>query len=324
MRVFQWFLGASLLLGLALVSACSKDAPAESAIPEGNALPLVVDVEGQKQEVLDWRAERVERLQRPDGWLSLVALNWLEYGNSFVGSGATKGVRLPVGPEEVGLITLERDDTVRFKATPGAGVLIDGKFVNGTVVLRSDVDEGGPSVVSFNKGDASFVLIKRADRFGLRVRDALAPTRTGFAGIDYFDIDTSFRFNARFEAHPAGQKLGIVNVLGMEEPMDNPGVVVFEREGVEYRLEAVDEGDGRLFLIFADRTSGHETYAAARFLYAEPADAEGTTVVDFNRAYNPPCAFTAFSTCPLPPASNRLDLRIEAGEKKPRKSGTSA
>lgn len=324
MRLSRWCVGLPMLLGAVLLMACSKESSEESAIPEGNALPLVVDVEGQKQEVLDWRAERVARLQRPDGWLSLVALQWLEYGNSFVGSGATKGVRLPVGPEEIGLITLERNDTVRFKATPGSGVLLDGKPASGTVVLRSDVDEGGPTVVSFNKGDASFVLIKRADRIGLRVRDALAPTRTGFAGIDYFDIDTSYRFNARFEAHPAGQKLGIVNVMGMEEPMDNPGVVVFERDGVEYRLEAVDEGDGRLFLIFADRTSGHETYAAARFLYAEPADVEGTTVVDFNRAYNPPCAFTGFSTCPLPPVSNRLDLRIEAGEKKPRKPGKSA
>src|SRR5690606_16508539 len=122
-----------------------------------------------------------------------------------------------------------------------------------------------------------------------------------FPGIDYFDIDPGFRFEAQFEAHPPGQTIEIANVLGTLDPMANPGRVVFEKDGQEFSLEAVDEGDGQLFLIFADRTSGHETYAAARFLYAQPADANGRTVVDFNRAYNPPCAFSAFSTCPLPP-----------------------
>jgi uncharacterized protein (DUF1684 family) len=265
------------------------------------------------------RELRLANLQKPDGWLSLVGLHWLRPGQSFVGSGATKGVRLAVGPDELGLITLD-DDTVRFRPSAGAGLTYDGQPAGaGMRVLASDADGGTPTVVGFNQGDASFVVIKRGDRFALRVRDALAPTRTNFPGLDYFDIDAAFRFDARFEAHPPGQTIGIVNVLGIEEAMANPGVVVFEKDGVEYRLEAVDEGDGRLFLIFADRTSGHESYAAARFLYAErPAEGE-TTVVDFNLAYNPPCAFTEFSTCPLPPASNRLDLRIEAGEKKPRK-----
>ena len=189
-----------------------------------------------------------------------------------------------------------------------------------TRTLATDADGATPTVVGFNQGDASFIVIKRGDRFALRVRDALAPTRTGFAGLDYFAIDPGFRFTARFEPHPPGQSIGIVNVLGIEEAMANPGAVVFEKDGVEHRLEAVDEGDGRLFLIFSDRTSGHESYPAARFLYADrPAAGDTTTVVDFNLAYNPPCAFTEFSTCPLPPPSNRLDLRVEAGEKKPRK-----
>jgi len=264
------------------------------------------------------RETRLANLQKPDGWLSLVGLHWLKAGNSYVGSGATKGVRLAVGPEELGLIRLERDGTVTFRATAGAGVLYDGQPADGsTRRLVTDADGGTPTVVGFNQGDASFVVIKRGENYGLRVRDALAPTRTRFPGLDYFDIDPAFRFDARFEAHPPGQTISIVNVLGIEEAMANPGVVVFQKDGVEFRLEAVDEGDGRLFLIFADRTSGHESYAAARFLYADqPADG-GITVVDFNRAYNPPCAFTEFSTCPMPPPSNRLDLRIEAGEKKP-------
>ncbi len=264
------------------------------------------------------RETRLSNLQKPDGWLSLVGLHWLKAGNSYVGSGATKGVRLAVGPEELGMIRLERDGTVTFRATSGSGVMYDGKPADGgTRRLVTDADGGTPTVVGFNQGDASFIVIKRGENYGLRVRDALAPTRTRFAGLDYFPIDQAFRFDARFEAHPVGQTIPIVNVLGIEEAMANPGVVVFQKDGVEYRLEAVDEGNGRLFLIFADRTSGHESYAAARFLYADqPADG-GMTVVDFNRAYNPPCAFTEFSTCPMPPPSNRLDLRIEAGEKKP-------
>ena len=106
-------------------------------------------------------------------------------------------------------------------------------------------------------------------------------------------------------------------MLGMVEAMANPGRLSFEKDGKTYTLEAVDEGDGQLFLIIADRTSGHDTYAASRFLYAAPAGEDGTTVLDFNRAYNPPCAFTAFSTCPMPPPENRLDLAVTAGEKKP-------
>lgn len=269
--------------------------------------------------VLDARERRLERLQRPDGWLSLVGLHWLEQGNSFVGSGATRGVRLAVGPDELGLITVE-GPRVRFRASPSAGVTFDGAPAGrGARELATDADGATPTVVGFNGGDASFIVIERGGRLALRVRDALAPTRTGFSGLDYFDIDPAFRFDARFEPHPPGQTLAIVSVLGVEEPMANPGAVVFTKDGREHRLEAVDEGDGRLFLIFADRTSGHETYPAARFLYAErPGDA-GLTVVDFNLAYNPPCAFTEFSTCPLPPPSNRLDLRVAAGEKKPRR-----
>jgi len=274
------------------------------------------------EEVEAWREERLARLQRPDGWLSLVGLHWLQYGDSIVGSGPTRGVRLAVGPDELGMITLDKDGTVRFRARAGAGVTYDGK-PSGTAVrtLATDADGATPTVVGFNGGDASFIAIRRGDRVGLRVRDAMASTRTGFTGIDHFPVDRAWRFVARVETHPAGRTLPIVNVLGQEEAMPNPGAVVFERDGITHRLEAVDEGDGRLFLIFADRTSGHETYAAARFLYAEAPGAAGTTVVDFNKAYNPPCAFTPFSTCPLPPPSNRLDLRVEAGEWKPRKPG---
>lgn len=270
-----------------------------------------------ERQVNDLRAERLQRLTRPDGWLSLVGLHWLTPGPTYVGTARDNGTRLALGPEQLGMISLGKDGQLSLEINPAAEVTVDGQPATGRVLLRAD-SQGGPTVVGFNRGDASFIVIERGGRFGLRVRSAMARTRTSFPGLDYFDIDPGFRFDARFEPHPAGKTIEIVNMLGMSEPMANPGRVVFEKGGKTYALEAVDEGDGRLFLIFADRTSGHESYPASRFLYAQPPGPDGRTVVDFNLAYNPPCAFTPFSTCPMPPPENRLDLRVAAGEKKPR------
>ena len=308
----------SLGLGLLVLAAC-HDQP---AAPASNAAEIAARKAYDKQ-VLDWRAERVQRLTKPDGWLSLVGMHWIEFGNTRVGSAADNGTRLDVGPPHLGILSLSRDGKLRLQPDPGAGVTINGQPVAGGATLQSDADPKlDPTVVGFNRGDASFIVIKRGGKYALRVRDALAPTRTNFPGIPSFDIDPSFRFNARFTAHPPGKKIDIVNILSMVEPMDNPGTVTFEKDGKSFTLEAVDQGDHKLFLIYADRTSGHESYAAARFLYAEYPDATGMTVVDFNKGYNPPCAFSEFSTCPMPPLSNRLDLAITAGEKKPSKPGT--
>lgn len=308
---------ASLVLG-----ACGND-QAGSGANAGVAEKIAR--EAYRRQILDWRAGRIQRLTKPDGWLSLVGMHWLGVGSSRIGSAPDNGTRLAVGPAHVGIITVDKDGVISFVAESDADVTIDGRPAAGRVQLISDADTVRPStVVAFNKGDASFVVIKRGDRYALRVRDALAPTRTGFPGIQYFDIDPAFCLPAKFTAHAPGAKIDIVNILGMVEPMDNPGTVTFQKDGKPYTLEAVDEGDHQLFLIYADRTSGHESYAAARFLYARYPDAQGTTVVDFNRGYNPPCAFTAYSTCPMPPLHNRLDLAITAGEKKPLKPGTAA
>jgi len=297
-----------------LLAACGDGGQAEQAAADAKAerdARLAYD-----KTVRDWRAGRVERLLRPDGFLSLVGLHWLEPGTTFVGAAASNGTRLALGPDQVGMLTLARDGQASLRIADGADITIDGEPATGTVPLLADT-QGGPTVVGFNRGDASFILIERGGRYALRVRNAMARTRTSFPGIDYFDINPALRFDARFEAHPPGKTLEIVNMVGQVEPMANPGRVHFEKDGAAYSLEAIDEGDGRLFFVFADRTSGHETYAASRFLYAEPAGADGLTELDFNRAYNPPCAFTPYSTCPMPPPANRLDLRVEAGEKKP-------
>ncbi len=305
-----------LLLGLA---ACDSATPPAEA---GEAAKARAERLAYEKGINDWRVQRVQRLTKPDGWLSLVGMHWLERGNTCVGSADDNGTRLAVGPDHVGVVKLSKDGVVRFAPEAGAGVTIDGQPAAGEVVLATDADPTrDASVVAFNKGDAGFIVIKRGERFALRVRDALAPTRTGFPGIDYFPIEPGFRFVAKFTPHAPGTKIEIVNILGMVEPMDNPGTLSFEKDGRSFTAQTVDEGDHRLFLVFADRTSGHESYAAARFLYAEYPGPAGTTVLDFNQAYNPPCAFTAYSTCPMPPLQNRLDLAIKAGEKKPLKPG---
>lgn len=270
-------------------------------------------------EIADWRSERIERLKKPDGWLSLVGMHWLPAeGFTRVGSGADNGTRLATGPARLGVISTAAGNRVWLQPESGVTLTLDGQPLTGKAELTPD-SRGMPSVVGFEGGRASFVVIERGGKLALRVRDAEAPTRTQFTGIDYFPIDTAFRFTATFTPHEAGRTIDIVNILGMVEPMMNPGTVSFTVGETTHTLEAVDEGDGRLFLIFADRTSGKESYAAARFLYADPAGTDGTTVLDFNKAYNPPCAFNAYSTCPMPPPENRLDLAVTAGEKKPRK-----
>ena len=266
-----------------------------------------------EQVIEQWRASRVERLKQPQGWLSLVGLHWIEPGTHRIGRADDNDIVLMTGPEHLGTLRFEAGK-VWFAPAENAGATIGDAPVATEVELHAD-SSATPNVLGFDQGEATAQVIERGGRFGLRVRDARARTRAEFAGIENYAIDRGWRFDARFEPHPAGSTIEIANVIGQLEPMANPGRVVFERDGQTYQLEAVDEGDGSLFLIFADRTNGKHTYGAGRFLYADAA-VDGRTVVDFNKAYNPPCAFNAYSTCPLPPSENRLDLAVTPGEKK--------
>lgn len=277
------------------------------------ALLLAVMPADHATEIEAWRAQRVERLKAPAGWLSLVGLHWIEPGKHTVGKALDNDVVLATGPAHLGTVSLD-GTTLTFEPATDGGASIDGTPVAAATALAPD-SSGNPTVVTFDGGEANFQVIERGGRYGLRVKDARAPTRTGFTGIQNYAIDPAWRLDATFEAHPPGKTIPIVNVLGMTEPMANPGGVSFAKDGKTYRLEAIDEGDGQYFLIFADRTNKKDTYGAGRFLYAAPA-VDGKTVVDFNKAYNPPCAFNAYSTCPLPPPENRLDIAVTAGEKR--------
>ena len=285
------------ILALAMLATSPTPAPAAPLDP-------IVDVEA-------WRAARYGRLEAPDSWLTLVGLHWVEEGTHAIGSGKDNDIVLNTGPAKLGTLTRKGTELTLALADGVAAKIGDNDAR--TAVLAPDAS-GAPTIVRF--GNANFMVIERSGRYALRVKDNDAETRRAWpGGIDHYPVDPAWRFVARFEPHPPGTTIEIASVINTLDPMPNPGAVVFEKDGKSYRVEAVDEGDGQLFLIFADRTSGKETYGAGRFLYAAPA-VDGKTIVDFNKAYNPPCVFTPYATCPLAPPENRLDIAVTAGEKK--------
>jgi uncharacterized protein (DUF1684 family) len=259
------------------------------------------------------RERRLEWLRRPEGWLTLVGLTWLHDGDNRVGAGSEADVVLPATdlPALAGTVVVRGGDA-SFVPALEAGVTHDGEPLAGALALVDDLD-GEPTRLAL--GTLRFHLIRRGDRLGIRVRDRAAPALAAFRGIEYFPIDASWRITARFERTP-GRTISVPDVTGevLDEP--SPGSVVFERDGHEQRLDALqDTDDGALFLVFGDATNGRETYGGGRFLYTDAPSADGSVVADFNLAYNPPCVFSPFATCPLPWAQNRLAVRIEAGER---------
>lgn len=265
------------------------------------------------QKVEAWQKERVDELKKEDSWLSLVGLFWLDEGENRFGSDAgTNKVILPEGkaPAVAGVLIREGKN-VRARVAPGAGVTSGGKPVTELALTRNA--EGQPTVLEL--GTLSFFVIERGDRIGVRIRDRESPVRTSFKGLDFYPIRPEWRINARFEPYNPPKKVGIPNVLGQVSESESPGAVVFDWQGTTYRLDAFGSVEQGLTTVFADATNGRETYGAGRFLdFGKPEN--GRIEVDFNTAYNPPCAFTAFATCPLPPADNKLTLAVTAGEKK--------
>ncbi len=263
-----------------------------------------------EQQVLHWRADRDAGLRKENGWLSLVGLEWLGNGNNSIGSAADNSVLLPGGPARWGEIYLS-EEGLMFTPDPNSGILVDGETVDSASLLADDSD--APTVVSH--GNLSFHVIFR-ESYGLRISDTQAPARLNFEGVENFDIQYPWLIEGKFSAADAGQTIEIGNVLGQILAMPVYGYFEFEASGKLHRLAAIgDDESETLWFLFADRTSGRETYGAGRFLYSEAMPVKGRLLVDFNKAYNPPCAFNDYSTCPLPPLENRLDLSVRAGEK---------
>lgn len=298
-------------LSLGLAAPALAAPPVTPSAKPAPATPMPAAPADFEAQTRAWHTRRIERLTAEDGWLSLVGLHWLKEGDNRFGSAQDNALVFPASaPAHAGTFT-RKGDTVSLSLQPGVSLTVNGKpFTGGTV--HSDA-QGSPDMLAL--GTLRFFIIRRGERLGVRVKDSEAPTRKGFHGIPTYAPNPAWRVEARFEPATTERKLSVPNVLGEVEDMVAPGTAVFTVGGQEHRLTPVDDGSGQLFFIFGDLTNRDESYGAGRFLYADmPKD--GKVVLDFNRAYNPPCAFTPYATCPLPPSQNRLKVRVEAGEKR--------
>ncbi len=258
-----------------------------------------------------WREKREEELKAEDGWLTVAGLFWLKEGPNTFGTRSNQNIVLPNGSGPANIGTLElANGVVTLKSAPGIMALVDGKPAR-EFEMRFD---GEKPPAPFTVASLKFSVIKRGERYGLRVRDKNSAARREFKGLRWFPARQSYRVTASFTPDPQAIEIVIMNVLGDELKMKSPGTLTFRLNGKKYQLRPVVEDDKKLFILFKDKTAGKTTYGAGRFLYADlPQD--GKVVLDFNRAENPPCAFTNYATCPLPPRQNFLPIAIEAGEK---------
>jgi len=263
-------------------------------------------------EIDDWHAERISRLRSDTGWLTLVGLHPLPEGVHSLGASPTADVILaPGAPYWLGSLAVTEDE-IMFSVHPDAEVaLVDTPSEERLVSTFLVSDRDGPPT-KLVTGSMVFYVIDRGGKLFLRVKDRQAEVLKSFRGIERFPVDARWRIAARLESGPTS--LQVPDVLGNQSHASSPGVLVFEIDGQEFRLTATGEPGESMFLVFGDATNGPTTYPGGRFLVIDPAESDGTVNVDFNKAYNPPCVFTPFATCPLPAPANVLPLAIEAGE----------
>jgi uncharacterized protein len=269
-------------------------------------------------EVQRWQTARLRDLKAEDGWLTLIGLVWLKPGDNRFGFDSLNEIVLHVEgiPPVAGVLTLRPDRTVIARAQPEVEITLNG----GLLIPRQLASDrsGKPDVLKV--GRLSLYVIERSGQLGVRVKDPESPARRSLGSLDYFPVNEEYRVTGIFEPAATRREVEVQSAHGPSQKMAVAGKVRFVLAGQECALEPFVSGpDGNeLFFVFADRTNGTETYGAGRFLDT-PAPAPGTrqVVLDFNKAYSPPCAFTPFATCPLPTPENRLPLRVEAGEKAP-------
>lgn len=275
-----------------------------------------------KQDLAQWRAEYAHSLAAPEGWLSVVGLEWLEPGTNTLGSAPDNRLKIPGQKySHLGAIQL-RQNTLTLLPPAGRfpkGVTVNGRAPRQSQVLSAD-DAGKPSKIK--AGPLALTVIHRGDRYGLRIRDASAEARRNFRGLHWYAPDPKYRIHARWIPYNPPQHRAVPTILGTTETMQVPGIVEFTLDGQKLHLEPVLESpqDKELFFILRDTTSKQTTYGAGRFLYTTLPDhglsAPGEIWLDFNRLTNPPCAYTPYATCPLPPTGNRLPVAIPAGERR--------
>jgi len=271
-----------------------------------------INPEDYKKSIDEWKAKRIASLKSENGWLNLVGLYWLKEGQNPFGSNEANNIIFPENaPEFIGTIILYKGN---ISATINPDVDV---YINDTLIKEHDIiTDNDPNTTLFKLGSLRWHIIKRGDRYGIRLRDLESPLINEINEIPTFPADLKWRIKATFEQFDEPKEIAIPNVLGETNYEKYYGLLKFKIEGVEYSL--IPTGDGineDFFVIFADGTSAEETYGAGRFLSVEKPDKDGNIYIDFNKATNPPCAFTAFATCPLPPKENILEVKILAGEK---------
>jgi uncharacterized protein len=311
MRTSRPVLLSVLVAGLAM-TACRDGVPDIPQLP-GQAYADTIDA---------FHLKRTRGIAGPEGWATLVGLWWLKPGINRIGTDSSFAIALPGNrsPRLIGDVIVE-GDSARFVPARGTAVRVDSTPVTKSLTLHSDVEGDGRNQTVLRTGSLLIAYITRGGgKMAVRVKDTLHVARTTFAGHQYFPTDTSFRVTAHFVPKAKPDSMNIIDVLGLETRMWWPGELRFRLKGRDYTLQVIREPEdhGRnLFVMFKDSTNLKETYPAMRYTYVAPPDSLGRTVLDFNQSYSPPCAFTAFATCPLPPAGNTLPLRITAGELRP-------
>ncbi len=275
-----------------------------------------IDIEAHKKQVVEWQQKRDQRLRGDQGWLTLCGLFWLREGENRMGTDSSNQIIFPPGkaPLSAGSLWLN-DSVVRLEAQKNSEFKVHDSVIT-SMALMSDKDVNAkPTIVSLRS--LIFQIIYRGGQIGVRVKDRQNPLLLNFKGMEYFPIDPKWRFDAKFEPYTPPKILPIATMIGTTEPTVCPGAIVFNVDGKKIRLDAtVERGtDDQLHVMFSDETSGKETYGMGRQVYTDLPDSNNHVVIDFNKAYNWPCVFTDFATCPITPRQNHLPIRVEAGEK---------
>lgn len=273
------------------------------------------DSNGPKSEyeksIDEWHNKRIERLKKENGWLNLVGLIWINEGENKFGSDPDNDIVFPEGKAEKFMGTVvKKDSVITINVEPGLKITQNNKPVS-SIKMIEDI-KGNPTILEYKS--LRWFIIKRGDKYGIRLRDLESDLLLEFGGIERFPVKEDWKIEANFHRYESPKKIFIPTILGTVEEDYSPGKLLFNIGEKEFTLEPTSAGKG-LFIVFADLTSGEETYGAGRFLYTDGPDSNNIVILDFNKAYNPPCAFTKYATCPLPPDENKLRVRIEAGEK---------
>ena len=276
-----------------------------------------------QKEIGTWREDHAATLQKPDGWLSLTGLDWLSEGDNSVGSAMDNKIHLADGnPAHLCVLRLTKDAVALLAPSGGfpAGFMVGGETPkDGPLHADPEQDKNNPRLTV---GTLNMYVIRRADRFALRIKDSHAPALVGFHGLKWYAPNAAYRVTAKWTPYNPPKTITLATLVGTNYSQPVPGNAEFVLEGKTFRLEPVveDPNDGKLFFIMRDTTSSTTTYAAARFLYTGYPDQgltqPGELVLDFNKLENPPCAYTPYSTCPLPPQTNRLPIALPVGEQR--------